>query len=92
MEKEKTLQEALAIIFRDRQGKRSALIEKVGRDMYKKLCVLGFITDGATIDPKTKNCIRVWQTTNNPNLFEKIEREQSEQEIQFLNKQIEFSL
>ena len=89
MENKKTLQEALGIIFRDRQGKRNMLREEVGKDMYEKLCVLGFITDGTTIDPKTKNCIRVWRTTNKPNLFEKIKREQSEQEIQFLNKHID---
>ena len=92
MQKKMTLQQALEKIFYDRHGIRNVLREEVGNDMYEKLCVLGFITDGTTIDPETKKCIRVWKTTNKPNLFEKIKREQSEQEIQFLNKHIEFSL
>ena len=88
---EKTLQQALEIISRDRHGKRDVLSEEVGSDNYKTLCVLGFITDGTTFDPETSERIRVWEITNRPNLFAKIKREPSEKEIQFLNKYLEFS-
>jgi hypothetical protein len=89
-----TLQQALDILFHKmkRNGTRQELLERVGEEMYDKLCVLEFIGEGATIDPKTKKRIRVWKATNKPNLFDKISRTQSEQEIQFLNKQLEFSL
>ena len=89
---EKTLQQALEIISRNRHGRRDVLNADVGSDNYKTLCILGFITDGTTIDPVTKDCIRVWEITNRPNLFAKIKREPSEKEIQFLNKYIEFSV
>ena len=89
-----TLQQTLEILFHGmkRNGTRQELMERVGEDMYNKLCILGFIAEGATINPKTKKRIRVWKATNKPNLFDKIKREQSEKEIQFLNRQIEFSL
>jgi len=87
-----TLQRALEILFHEtkRSGKRQELMDKVGDKMYDNLCVLGFIADGATIDPKTKKRVRVWAVTNKPNLFHDIEREQSKREIQFFNKYIEF--
>jgi hypothetical protein len=89
-----TFQQTLGLLFHEmkRAGKRKELESKIGKSMYSKLCVLGFITEGSTIDPETKERIRVWKVTNKPNLFDKIAREQSEQEVQFLNRQIEFSL
>ena len=89
-----TLQGALDILFHKmgKNGRRDELRSRVGSEMYDKLLILGFIADGSTINPVTKERIRVWKKTNKPNLFDEITREQSEEEIQFLNRHMAFSL
>ena len=78
-----TFEEALKIISEKMNGRgtRVELINAIGAEMYNKLCVLGFITQGATIDVNNNfERIRVWKLTKISNLFEEMRRKPTEEE------------
>lgn len=51
---------------------RVGLMEKISEEMYYKLCRLGIITEGATVDNK-RNRIAVWKFTERAVVHYKIQ-------------------
>lgn len=67
-----TIQEAIKFASEMETKTRKALIDKISKEMYYKLCRLGIITEGATVDLKN-NRIAVWKFTDRAKLFDRIE-------------------
>lgn len=67
-----TIQEAIKFASEMETKTRAGLIKIISEEMYYKLCRLGIITEGATIDGNN-NRIAVWKLTNRANLFNRLE-------------------
>lgn len=60
---------------------RKLLIEQIGKDMFEKICRLGYITEGATAD-KEKGRVAVYKFTSRQTYLQYQSSEYSEEEIQ----------
>lgn len=67
-----TIKKAIELASQMEFKTRSGLIEEISEEMYYKLCRLGIITEGATIDGNN-NRIAVWKFTDRANLFNKLQ-------------------
>lgn len=81
----RSIKEALEIITNElqRSGKRDQLTRRIGEPMYDKLCALGYITQGVTVDFSEQGSlkrVRVWQLTDKPDLFKRISEAPTEEE------------
>lgn len=70
--KSMTIQKAIEIASNMESKTRPGLIDLISEEMYYKLCRLGMITEGATIDGNN-NRIAVWKLTDRANLFNRLD-------------------
>lgn len=80
-----SIKEALEIVTNELQGsgKRDDLARRIGEPMYDKLCALGYITQGVTVDWAEQGApkrVRVWQLTEKPDLFKRMYEPATEEE------------
>ncbi len=72
-----SIKEALRIVTHDlnRKGTKEEILNRIGPEMYNKLCVLGYIAQGISYNSDTGSPVQVWKLTGKPNLFDEISRE-----------------
>lgn len=66
------IQKAIELALNMESKTRLGLIELISEEMYYKLCRLGMITEGATIDGNN-NRVAVWKLTDRANLFNRLD-------------------
>lgn len=66
-----SIQEAIKFASEMATKTRAGLIVKISEEMYYKLCRLGIITEGATVD-ENNNRIPVYKLTDRAELFDRI--------------------
>lgn len=70
--KSMNIQKAIELALNMESKTRLGLIELISEEMYYKLCRLGMITEGATIDGNN-NRVAVWKLTDRANLFNRLD-------------------
>ena len=76
-----TIREALKIASETTDKTRDGLVELIGEEMLDRLCRLGYITQGATIDFKEKRRIAVWKRTDQPNPYDVLDNKESKRKL-----------
>ena len=65
-----TIRDALKIASETTDKTRAGLVKLIGEEMLDRLCRLGYITQGATIDFEKKKRIAVWKRTDQTNPYD----------------------
>ena len=65
-----TIRTALKITSETTDRTRAGLVNLIGEEMLDKLCRLGYISQGATIDFEKRKRIAVWKRTDKPNPYD----------------------
>lgn len=63
-----SISQSLKIAAEMTDKKRKNLVEKISENNYLRLCRLGYITEGATIDDRN-NRVPVWRLTDRADIF-----------------------
>lgn len=64
-----SLRQSIKIAAEMKEKTRKELISKISEFNYLRLCRLGFITEGATIDSRD-NRVAVWKLTSRADIYE----------------------
>ena len=76
-----TIREALKITSETTDKTRAGLVKLIGEEMLHKLCRLGYVTQGATIDIKERKRIAVWKRTEQPNPYDILDNEEPQKRL-----------
>lgn len=86
-----SVDQALEIARSIENKERKLLIERIGRNMFEKICRLGFITEGATAD-KERGRVAVYKFTSRQTFTEYHNSEYTQEEIQLANAMVDLKM